>query len=115
MKRLIEYTVRWALVTACRLATVPTNRSPVLVKATTDGVVRPPSELGITVGSLPIMTATHEFVVPRSIPIVLPMASIFLSGSERARPGPRGQALPGSVAAMDYRVAAASAAQAFTS
>jgi hypothetical protein len=29
--------------------------------------------LGITVGSPPSSTATHEFVVPRSIPIVLAM------------------------------------------
>jgi hypothetical protein len=40
------------------------------VKATTDGVVRPPSALGMTVGSLPSITATHELVVPRSIPMI---------------------------------------------
>src|SRR6478609_5761886 len=57
------------LVTACRLATWPTRRSPSFVNATTDGVVRPPSELGITTGSPPSITATTEFVVPRSIPI----------------------------------------------
>jgi hypothetical protein len=43
------------------------------VNATTDGVVRPPSAFGMTVGSLPSSTATHELVVPRSIPIVLAM------------------------------------------
>ena len=37
-------------------------------------VVRPPSGLGITLGSPPSMTATHEFVVPRSIPIVFAMS-----------------------------------------
>src|SRR6202023_1373898 len=42
------------------------------VKATTDGVVRPPSSLAMTLGSPPSMTATTEFVVPRSMPIVLP-------------------------------------------
>ena len=40
MKRLIEKTVFSGLVTACRLATWPTSRSPSFVNATTDGVVR---------------------------------------------------------------------------
>jgi hypothetical protein len=43
MKRLIEKMVFSGLVTACRLATWPTSRSPVLLKATTDGVIRLPS------------------------------------------------------------------------
>src|SRR3954469_6656972 len=73
MKRLIEKTVFSGLVTACRLATVPTRRSPDLAKATTDGVVRPPSAFSMTVGSPPSSTAMHEFVVPRSMPIVLPI------------------------------------------
>src|SRR5207244_7099972 len=59
------------LVTACRLATWPTRRLPSFAKATTEGVVRPPSEFVITVGSPPSMTATTEFVVPKSIPIIL--------------------------------------------
>src|SRR4051812_34485447 len=59
---------------ACRLATCPTSRSPDLVKPTTEGVVRPPSSLAITFGSPPSITATTEFVVPRSIPIIFPMA-----------------------------------------
>src|ERR1017187_7179119 len=73
MKRLIEKTVFCGLVTAWRLATVPTSRSPETVKATTEGVVRPPSAFSITVGSPPSSTAMHEFVVPRSMPMVLPM------------------------------------------
>src|SRR5437762_26527 len=73
MKRLIEKIVFCGLVTAWRLATVPTRRSPPCVNATTDGVVRPPSAFSTTVGSPPSSTAMHEFVVPRSIPIVLPM------------------------------------------
>src|SRR5512142_2301794 len=71
-------------VTAWRLASWPTRRSPVLVKATTDGTVRPPSADAMTVGSPPSMTATTEFVVPRSIPMILPMsrsAPVGLSGS----------------------------------
>src|SRR5437867_4531115 len=57
------------LVTAWRLAASPTNRSPDFVKATTDGVTRRPSEFSSTTGSPPSMTAMHEFVVPRSMPI----------------------------------------------
>src|SRR6266481_973438 len=75
MNRLIEYTVFSGLVTACRFATCPTSRSSVFVIATTDGVVRPPSWLGITTGSPPCITATTELVVPRSIPIILLIAS----------------------------------------
>ena len=45
------------------------------VKATTDGVVRPPSAFSMTVGSPPSRTAMHEFVVPRSMPMVLAMLS----------------------------------------
>ncbi|OQC58925.1 MAG: hypothetical protein BWX54_00856 [Verrucomicrobia bacterium ADurb.Bin018] len=50
MKRLMENTVFFGLVTACRLAAVPTNRSPLLVNATIEGVVRPPSAFVTTVG-----------------------------------------------------------------
>src|SRR5262245_45532685 len=78
MKRLMEYTVFSGLVTAWRLATWPTSRSPVLVMATTDGVVRAPSWLGITTGSPPCMTATTELVVPKSIPMILLIALVPL-------------------------------------
>src|SRR5688572_27068089 len=70
MKRLIEKTVFCGLVTDWRLAGAPTRRWSSLVKATTDGVVRPPSAFGITVGSPPSSTAMQEFVVPRSMPMV---------------------------------------------
>src|SRR6267143_1508140 len=70
MNRLIEKIVFSGLVTACRFATWPTSRSPSLVKATTDGVVRAPSWLTMTVGSPPSIAATTELVVPRSIPII---------------------------------------------
>src|SRR6186997_933982 len=78
MKRLIEKTVLPGFVTAWRLASWPTSRSPVLVKATTDGIVRPPSADAMTVGSPPSMTATTEFVVPRSMPMILPMSKVLL-------------------------------------
>src|SRR5215207_9828844 len=78
MKRLIEKTVFSGFVTAWRFATVPTSRSPPLLKATTDGVVRPPSAFSITVGSPPSRTAMQLFVVPRSMPIVLPMGVVSL-------------------------------------
>jgi hypothetical protein len=71
MKRLMEKMVLAELVIAWRLAGCPTNRSPVLVKATTEGVTRLPSALGITLGSFPSITAIHELVVPKSIPITL--------------------------------------------
>ena len=65
--------VRSGLVMAWRFATSPTNTSPAFENATTDGVVREPSELGITTGSPASKTATTEFVVPRSIPTAFAM------------------------------------------
>ena len=73
MKRLIEKMVFSGFVMLCRLATWPTSLSPLLVNATTDGVVRAPSWFAMTVGCPASMTATTEFVVPRSIPMILPM------------------------------------------
>ena len=81
MKRFTLKIVFSGLVTACRFATVPTSRSPLLEKPTTDGVVRPPSAFGRTSGSPPVSTATAELVVPRSMPIVL------LIRSRPPRPG----------------------------
>src|SRR5688572_10812423 len=72
-KRLIEKIVFWGFVTDWRFAGAPTSRWPSFVNATTDGVVRPPSAFGITVGSPPSSTAMQLFVVPRSIPIVFAM------------------------------------------
>src|SRR3990170_7451793 len=74
MNRLIENTVFSGFVTAWRFATWPTSRSPDLVNPTTDGVIRLPSGLVMTTGSPPSITATTEFVVPRSIPIILLMS-----------------------------------------
>src|SRR3954468_20440064 len=73
MWRFTERIVRSGLVMAWRLATSPTRTSPVLENATTDGVVRPPSEFGATTGSPASRTATTELVVPRSIPTALDM------------------------------------------
>jgi len=42
-----------------------------------EGVVRFPSELGITLGSPASMTAMHELLVPRSIPIILLTPSVL--------------------------------------
>jgi hypothetical protein len=55
-------------VIACLLAAWPTRRSPLFVKATTEGVVRAPSEFSSTIGSVPSITDIQEFVVPKSIP-----------------------------------------------
>jgi hypothetical protein len=38
-----------------------------------DGVVRAPSLFSITLVVLPSMIATQELVVPRSMPMILPM------------------------------------------
>src|SRR4051812_9787900 len=47
----------------------PTSRFPASVTATIEGVVLYPPRFGMTTG-LPFSTmATHEFVVPRSMPI----------------------------------------------
>src|ERR1039458_4271690 len=62
---LLGFTAAW------RRASVPTRRSPLRVNATTEGVVRPPSALAMTVGSPPSITATTLLVVPRSMPTVL--------------------------------------------
>src|SRR5262245_38851039 len=80
--------VRSGLVTAWRLAGCPTSRSPSSVKATIEGVVRMPSAFSITFGVLPSITATHELVVPRSMPMTLPMSRFLLSAA--GRPGPFG-------------------------
>ena len=66
---LIEMMVS-GLVTAWRFAASPTMISPFL-KDTTDGVVRLPSGLVMILLSVPSRTATAEFVVPKSIPIIL--------------------------------------------
>src|SRR3954451_14918210 len=67
--------VRSGVVMAWRLATSPTRTSPALEKPTTDGVVRPPSALGITMGSPASRTLTTELVVPRSMPTALGMVA----------------------------------------
>jgi hypothetical protein len=68
MCRLTDRMVRSTLVTAWFFADWPTSTSPLRAKATTEGVVRAPSELAMTVASPPSRTATTELVVPRSIP-----------------------------------------------
>src|SRR6185437_3603420 len=56
------------------------------VKATIDGVVRSPSLFSITRGLPPSMMATHELVVPRSMPITFAMCllrqNLFPKGDE---------------------------------
>src|SRR3981081_3055836 len=78
MKRLIDEIVFSGFTAACRRARLPTNRSPDLVKATTEGVVREPSAFGMTTGSPPSMTAMTELVVPRAIPTVFGICLLFL-------------------------------------
>jgi hypothetical protein len=73
------------LVIAWRFATWPTNRSPLFVKATTDGVVRCPSWFAITVGWPASITATTELVVPKSIPMILPIPLLILPSLNQSR------------------------------
>src|ERR1022692_1185669 len=70
MSRLTAASVFCGFVTAWRLADCPTSTSPSFVKATIDGVVRSPSLFSMTLGLPPSMIETHEFVVPRSMPII---------------------------------------------
>ena len=72
MNRLIEKMVFSGLVTAWRFATWPTSRSPPFVKATTDGVVRPPSAFGMTAGDVSFHDGHHGVGGPRSMPMILP-------------------------------------------
>src|SRR3954447_6763589 len=60
-----------------RLASCPTRRSPLSVNATTEGVVRAPSALGITIGSPPCQAAITELVVPRSMPTAIAIIYSF--------------------------------------
>src|SRR5438270_12584666 len=107
MNRLIENTVFSGLTAAWRRASWPTRRSPDLVKATTDAVVRPPSAFGMTTGSPASMTATTEFVVPRSIPTVFAIVRLLLSFSagpgRRRRRGKLAGIYPPDLGAKRYR------------
>src|ERR1700733_13850127 len=76
ISRLMAKKVLVGLVTAWRFAGWPTRRSPSSMMPTTEGVVRTPSAFSITFGDLPSMMATHELVVPRSIPIILLMTRL---------------------------------------
>src|ERR1700726_58951 len=66
------------LVMLWRLAGWPTRTWPSSVKATIDGVVRPPSAFSITLALFPSITATQELVVPRSMPIAFAMIRLLV-------------------------------------
>ena len=70
MSRFTANSVLFGFVTAWRFADWPTRTSESDPNATMEGVVRSPSLFSMTRGLLPSMTATHEFVVPRSMPMV---------------------------------------------
>src|SRR6185436_6138677 len=57
--------------------------SPRGVNATIEGVVRAPSRLAITLGLPPSMTAMQQLVVPRSMPMTLPMSGLLAAGRGR--------------------------------
>ena len=60
IKRFVAKTVLVGFVTACRLAGNPTSLSPFSVKATTEGVVRAPSEFSITLAVCSQQGATRH-------------------------------------------------------
>jgi len=73
MKRFIPKIVFCGLVTACLFAISPTRFSFAFDSATIEGVVLAPSAFSTIVGSPPSTTAIAEFVVPKSIPNILPI------------------------------------------
>src|SRR5688572_31955549 len=99
MKRLMEYTVRFGLVTACRRAGSPTGTSPLSLNATTLGVSRLPSALGMTFASLPSITATTELVVPKSMPMIFSPTAI-----NRSYHGPQGSSRNGGQLAGQHKL-----------
>src|ERR1700704_5949147 len=76
MRRFTANRVFCGFVTAWRLADCPTSTSLSLVNATMDGVVRSPSLFSMTRGLPLSMIATQELVVPRSMPITLPISNL---------------------------------------
>src|SRR3990170_5875034 len=85
--RLICITVRSGFRTACRFAGSPTRICPSFVNAITDGNIFPPyvepSALGMIFGVPASMYAASEFVVPRSMPMILAMfLTFFLHDSD---------------------------------
>src|ERR1044071_9566668 len=95
MKRFAEEIVPFGFRIAWRRAIWPTSRSPFSRKATTDGVVRLPSALGMTCGWPPSIAAITEFVVPRSMPTALPMTTP-IAGSTCHRHASRARTSPAS-------------------
>src|SRR5688572_26296552 len=103
IRRFTANMVLSGLVTAWRFAGWPIRRSPSLVKATIDGVVRAPSAFSMTLGLPPSITATQLLVVPRSIPITLAIgfpASLLQFDAARRSPVPA-RPLGGSFHAAD--------------
>ena len=84
MNRLAEEIVPFGLRIAWRRASCPTSRSPFSVNATTDGVVRVPSALGMTSAWPPSQAAITELVVPRSMPTALAMGHTSRPSSRAA-------------------------------
>ena len=92
IRRLIAKIVFSGFVMLWRLAGCPTSTSPLSAKATIEGVVRAPSEFSMTFAALPSMTATQEFVVPRSMPIAFAIAILLSFTVLRVDPMPSGSA-----------------------
>ena len=82
MRRFASYTVLLGLEAACACAAAPMRRS-CSVKATIDGVVLEPSEFWMISTRSFCHTPTHEYVVPRSMPMMVPLSVL---GAEPAAP-----------------------------
>src|SRR3989344_9349673 len=75
IKRLTEKIVSLGLTTDWRLAT----RQTIFLRGlTTEGIIFSPSAEWMTLGFPPSITATHELVVPKSIPIILAICLYLL-------------------------------------
>ena len=85
ISRLMAKKVLVGLVTAWRLGGLADEALAVVLDGHHGlGVVRAPSAFSTTLGALPSITATHEFVVPRSMPMIL----LIQSSSCGAADGP---------------------------
>src|SRR3989442_3763626 len=83
ISRFTATTVRSALVTACLRASAPTSRLPLRAMATTEGVIRYPLRLEMTVGVPSCTVAQTELVVPRSMPMTSSPKVILQRPEER--------------------------------
>src|SRR5215470_15642698 len=87
ISRLAPYTVAAALVTPWRRARAPTATWPLAAQLTHDGMMRSPSAPARIRGwPSSSSTATHEFVVPRSMPMIRDTLRLLLAHQAAEQP-----------------------------